>query len=220
MENAVEALKIAFAVLLFVLALSLSMSSFSQATEAVGEIMSLRDKHMQYKSVVPSKDFTRTVGLETIIPTLYTAYDKNENVEIHFQRKKVDGSIESMPIYYKINQYGEREIDKTTMQPIKIYTIDFDTENLKEIKNPSKHLDMILAVGNNNKSDFYDETMVEKYKNEFYEDYPYGFYEYLKGELENGYVFKEELGEFMQGEKEGTAIKKRVITYTLVKENL
>lgn len=208
MENAVEALKIAFAVLLFVMALSLSMSCFSQATEAVGAVTTLRDTHMHYQSIVPSNGLTRIVGIETIIPTLYTAY--TENIEIYFQ--KADGS--PMPIYYEINSYGKRVKDEMGQDVIVNYLNlskeKFGNEANKSAQQVAKeHLDMILAVGINNKVNYNNEAMVEKYKNQFY--YSKGFYEELEGKK-----FEEILGEYYQGEKEGTAIKKRVITYKLV----
>ena len=82
MENVAEALKMAFAVLMFVLALTLCISSFSQAREAVDSIITIKDRETSYTYVTASKDGTRTVGAETIVPTLYKAY--KENFEVHF----------------------------------------------------------------------------------------------------------------------------------------
>ncbi len=87
MENAAEALKIAFGVVMFVLALSLSISSFSQADRSVTAIVNMKDRDIRYDQIKPASGLTRTVGVETIIPTLYTAY--NENIEIYF--KKANG---------------------------------------------------------------------------------------------------------------------------------
>lgn len=53
MENAVEALKIAFAVMMFVLALSLSVFTFSRANSAVTAIINMRDRETQYNYVKP-----------------------------------------------------------------------------------------------------------------------------------------------------------------------
>ena len=49
MENAAEALKMAFGYILFVLALSISISSFSNATKAVNAIIQLKDKSRKIK---------------------------------------------------------------------------------------------------------------------------------------------------------------------------
>ena len=79
MENAVEALKIAGGVLLFVLALTVSISCFSQANKSVTAIVSMRDRDVEiaFDQIRPSKGLTRTVGVETIVPTMYTAYYEN-----------------------------------------------------------------------------------------------------------------------------------------------
>ena len=94
MENVAEAMKIAFGVLLFVVALTLSISCLSQATSAVGTIVTLRDSHIDYIPIKPSNGLTRIVGIDTIIPTMYNAY--SENIEIYFL--KADGSM-----YFRIN---------------------------------------------------------------------------------------------------------------------
>ena len=70
MENATEALKIAFGVMMFVLALTLSISTFSQAIQAVDSITTLRDRETQYTYVEPSSYSNRTVGVETIVPMM------------------------------------------------------------------------------------------------------------------------------------------------------
>ena len=76
MENAVQALKIAGAVLLFILALSLSISSLTQANSAVSEITNMYDNEAQYDYVRPSNQLTRVVGVDAIVPTMYQAYEK------------------------------------------------------------------------------------------------------------------------------------------------
>ena len=69
MENAMDALKIAAGVLMFVLALTISISCFSQANEAVTTIANMRDRDVQitYDNIQQSNKLTRTVGIETII---------------------------------------------------------------------------------------------------------------------------------------------------------
>ena len=85
MENAVEALKIAGAVLMFILALSLSISCLSSANSSVLNIASMYSREREYRYVKPASDFTRTVGIESIIPAMYQAYE--ENTEIYFKDK-------------------------------------------------------------------------------------------------------------------------------------
>ena len=67
MENAVEALKIAGAVLMFVLALSLSISSLSQANQSISAITNNYDKKAQYEYIKPSSNLTRIVGADAVV---------------------------------------------------------------------------------------------------------------------------------------------------------
>lgn len=82
MENAVEALKMAAAVLTFVLALGIGMSSFSQAKQTSEIILRYtdRDSNTQYTEDIGTTE--RIVGKETIIPTIYRAY--KEYYKIYF----------------------------------------------------------------------------------------------------------------------------------------
>ena len=201
MENAVEALKIAGGVLLFVLALTVSISCFSQANKSVTAIVSMRDRDVEiaFDQIRPSKGLTRTVGVETIVPTMYTAY--YENIEIFFKTSSGD----AIPIYYDINQYGEINTDENG--EIKVCSISAGLDE--------KRLDMILA-GKNNLPDYIDNDMKTKYEKQYiYDD---GFYNYLQGKK-----FEEYLGEYYEGDTSNsgstsTKIKKRVITYKEVQD--
>jgi len=78
MENAVDALKIAFAVMVFTIALTLAISTFSQARETSEAVLYMNDK-TNYYSWEEEVNYTeeRIVGIETIIPTLYRYYKEN-----------------------------------------------------------------------------------------------------------------------------------------------
>ena len=82
MENAVDALKIAFAVFIFVVALSLAMFMFTQARETADIVLSSSDvtEFMDYIEVADTVGEDRIVGLETIIPTLYKYFKENYTV--------------------------------------------------------------------------------------------------------------------------------------------
>lgn len=75
MENAVDALKIAFAVFVFIIALVLAFSVIGQLRATSDVIFALNDKTNEYDYVssndtnASNKD--RIVGFETIIPTIY-----------------------------------------------------------------------------------------------------------------------------------------------------
>ena len=86
MENASEALKLAASVLVFVMAITVTIALFSQARETSEIVLQSSDVTSYYDY----QDYTkkdkvyenRIVGLETIIPTLYK-YNK-ENYRIEF----------------------------------------------------------------------------------------------------------------------------------------
>ena len=82
MENAVDALKIGFAVLVFVMALSLTMFMFTQARETADAVLHSSDvtEFIEYQKVEDESSSERIVGLETIIPTLYKYYKENYTV--------------------------------------------------------------------------------------------------------------------------------------------
>lgn len=84
MENASEALLMAFAVLIFVVALSLGISSFSLARQTTQSIVDMTDREFDYTYVdFDSEKTSRIVGIETIIPTLYRAYKENYIVRFY-----------------------------------------------------------------------------------------------------------------------------------------
>ena len=82
MENAVDALKIAFAVMVFTMALSLAMVMFSQAKETSDIVLRTSDvsEYIEYIRSDGDNVKSRVVGLETIIPTLYNYYRENYTV--------------------------------------------------------------------------------------------------------------------------------------------
>ena len=83
MENAVDALKMAFAVFAFVMALTTAMLAFTQARETSEQVFYMTDKTNFYEYYDDSKETeTRIVSAETIIPTLYRYYKEDFNVVI------------------------------------------------------------------------------------------------------------------------------------------
>jgi hypothetical protein len=94
MEDVVQALMMAFAVIVFVIALSLSMYMISQVT-STSEILAFYSDSTRYYDNIKLNDegeeaatkdssYTeRTVSAETIIPTLYRYYKENFCVKIY-----------------------------------------------------------------------------------------------------------------------------------------
>lgn len=75
MENAVDALKIAFAVFVFVIALALAVSVVGQVRATSDVIFTINDKTSSYDYVQSGENNAmnkeRIVGFETILPTIY-----------------------------------------------------------------------------------------------------------------------------------------------------
>ena len=89
MEDAVQALKMAFAVFVFVIAISVAFYVISKAKATSETIFYVSDKTNYYDNGESNSNVTRTVGLETVIPTLYRYYRENFMVQI----MKSDGTI-------------------------------------------------------------------------------------------------------------------------------
>lgn len=178
MENAAEALKMAFAVLMFVLALTLCISSFSQAREAVDSIITIKDRETSYTYVTASNDGTRTVGAETIVPTLYKAY--KENFEVHFLKE----SGEPLIVYNYKDPYGtEKEMS----------VIDLEKENHASAERAVDRLNYILSGVPNGDND----PAVNEVASITSANSSNGFYSFLKANK-----FKEKMGEYYQEDKE------------------
>lgn len=77
MENAADALEMAGAVLIFVLALSIIIFALGQVRESADTIIDYRDRETSYIDgdyYYESSYSVRNVNLETIIPSVYRAY--------------------------------------------------------------------------------------------------------------------------------------------------
>lgn len=82
MENVTDALYMGFAALAFVLALSISISAFNRVTEVSQFMIDTRDRetgytYVKYQDESGNLQIDRIVGAETIVPTLYRAFDEN-----------------------------------------------------------------------------------------------------------------------------------------------
>lgn len=196
MENVIEALKIAFGVMMFVLALTLSISSFSQAREAIDNVIMMKDREQEYTYVETAANLkNRLVSSETIIPTIYKAYKENFSVEFY----KSDG-VTPLYLYTAVD---------TNYNKTNVYYIDLEREILGNATNANKHLDILLGKKSDAPDTFRDEFI-----------YPDGLYEFFKNN-----TFKECLGEYYQEDAlpdadtdatlEINKTKKRVITYIL-----
>lgn len=202
MENAVEALKIAVSVMIFAMALTIGISSFSNANSAIDTIINLRDRETEYTYVEPSKDSIRTVGIETVVSTMYRAIE--QNLEIYF----FESDDNPLSIYYAVD--SNNNVINESGENIGISSINFaKSENGKftDKEDAKKFLDVLLGgkyvpSDSNDKKDYYLERLIDNIDDE-------GLYNKLKDK-----TFEEKLGEYYEGSG-ATEIKKRVITYTI-----
>lgn len=90
MENMVDALKMAFAVIVFVMALTIAFTVFSQAKETSEFVFYMMDKTNFEEQLEQSQNDTKIVGMETILPLVARYIDYNENYSIEIQRENGD----------------------------------------------------------------------------------------------------------------------------------
>ena len=116
MENAVEALKMAFAVMAFMLALSVSIISFNKVKEVSDIVLYAKDEtnyyeyYQDYDGEKGKAAENRIVGLETIIPTLYKYY--KENYTVIFREASYDEGVFSN--VKPLSVYETKSNDKTS----------------------------------------------------------------------------------------------------------
>lgn len=83
MEDAVEALKMAFSVFAFIIALSIVFAMFSQAREVSDIVLAKTDNTYFAQYELPNQSINgREVGIETILPTLYRYYKEKFSIDI------------------------------------------------------------------------------------------------------------------------------------------
>lgn len=203
MENAAEALKMAAAVLIFVLALSISINSFSEVRQTSQTILNYKDREYETTYVEDNGSTERLVGAETIIPSIYKIYQ--ENYKIIFDISSIGC------LYKKKITEGEKK-----GQYEEINYIDLQKEVLGNESQKQRFIQAILYGVNS----FEGNSDVEKeFKNlgiEFSNSN--GIFEIIKNKK-----YKESLGVYYQEEvdsdsasniSENNKTKKRVITYS------
>lgn len=93
MENAVDALKLGAFVMIFVIALSVSITAFSEARIASSTLLDYRDREASLGQddywYSTETDQQRKVGLETVIPTIYRSYS-DSSIKVVFLDSKGD----------------------------------------------------------------------------------------------------------------------------------
>ena len=145
MENAVDAIKIAFAVMIFVMALSVSMVTLTQVKATSDVVLYAEDEtnFYEYQGATGKAAENRIVGLETSVSTLYKYY--KENYTVVFKRGNYDmttgnfSNWDYLPVYSTpSNQRLWRSsystlLDKKygTTPKASIFSFDLDEETLR-----------------------------------------------------------------------------------------
>ncbi len=195
MENAVEALKMAGSVLLFVMALSIAMLSFTQARTAIGTLVDYSDR--EYSTIEDddrfyyrkSTDTERYVGIDTIIPTIYRAF--SESYKIVFETKRGENDI-AKPGFPNTTYY----LYKIKPEDRPVYKIDSIEEN--GISDKQDFLNGILyhkfdhSVGNFGEKNSEGIIIGKTNRRELHTT---GLYEYLKDVVKE-WKIKETLGTY------------------------
>lgn len=204
MENATDALKMAAAVLMFVMALSVAIVSFGQARRTSDEILNIRDRETEYiDGNFYYKETTgteRTVGLEAIIPTIYRVY--YENYRIVFTGEGMDNT----PLYTNIT--GGKSDER--------YSLDLSYEtNILNGQDLKKIRILLNAI-------IYGEKDTNEYKELYLGKISLpqkSLNERLKEKIKQGYHITECLGVYYQNDgqnvPDANKIEKRVITYKI-----
>lgn len=227
MENAVDSLKLAFAVFVFIIALSLAMYMFTRARETADIVLQSSDitEFMDYTTLEDIEtggttiNSERIVGIETIVPTLYKYY--KENYTVIFRNS--DGTpLELYETQTNVDLWSTGYTNKyySDNKDLKVCSFDVDEETRRHepwtgnTNYYKQNLDMFLSGGvfyfPSGNGESYDYSIiignggfVEKYKNS---------------------QFRESLGEYTynsvddseDGTTNITGREKRVIIYTLM----
>lgn len=96
MENAVDALKIAFGMLVFVIALTLAFMVFSQANQTSTKMLFASDKTNYYSySEEDANENGRIVGADVVISSLYRYYQESIVVRVVIDEKITEFNTET-----------------------------------------------------------------------------------------------------------------------------
>ena len=109
-ENVSDALKMASAILLFVMALSLAIFSFSRVQTASKKTMSKLDSgrtfydvdNIEYNGKKLNITSSKIVGVDTVIPMMYSYYDEGITILFYSGKMNAEGKIYDMkplPLY-------------------------------------------------------------------------------------------------------------------------
>lgn len=213
MENATDALHMAASVLIFVLALSISINAFGQARQTADTLVSYNDREYSYSYVEENTDeegnvlTERLVGLDSIIPSIYKAY--RENYKIVFENSETILDKNEGLYKKRNNKTGEYE---------PVFQIDLENESLA---GEEQKLEFLMAIIYGDKIDNFDSVSDRVRNNSGISLNNNGLYDKInnrnrKFKEDIGIYYQEEAGGVGEDVPEANKTEKRVITYTLI----
>lgn len=239
MENATDALYIAFAVLVLVIALSVSVTMFSRLNSVSKIVIDSSDTTRYYEyNIADGSKQSRVVGLETIIPNLYKYYNENYTIVFLSNEKNADGTYKPLELYEsqtKIELWGDGNTNKGVGTIGKYYSngiddnpvcsFDLDEETIRHEpwtgspEDCKRNIDCFLEgekftyySSHDSLTKSYDyEGFIKKYKGKQFKEM-LGEYNYKIRTIDaNGYDTIDE-----EDERSTNYKKKRVIVYQLL----
>ena len=118
MENAIDAIKMGFGMIVFVIAMSAAMYLFTTASSTSQVLLYAADKTNYYDNIeVTDENVTnRIVDVETIIPTLYRYFKENFAVQIYNKKGEltqvfdinIEGKVRRAAATREISRTGEQ----------------------------------------------------------------------------------------------------------------
>ena len=136
MENVADALKMAAAFLIFIMALAISINAFSQARLTATTLLEYHDRDYEYRYIEANVDDSgnpvteRIVGIESVVPSIYKAW--KENYKIVF-----DDGILSDGVYQQEDETGSLQVVNT-----------IDLEDIALASNREEPFVMAILYGN------------------------------------------------------------------------
>lgn len=196
-ESIADALKMAAAVLIFVVALSISINALGEARQTAQIVLDSQDREYDYTYVEDNGETQRIVGAETIIPSLYKAY--RENYKIVFDTQKLLARDKGL--------YQRRQEDGNYLP---VFSIDLEEDVLGSDADKEEFIQAILyGPSQDTKAKFLTNFRIILNDE--------GIYDIIN---RNRYTFIEKLGVYYQEElqaspnlSDANKMKKRVITY-------
>lgn len=198
MENATDALYIGFAMLIFVVALSICISSFSTQISKIDEIV-LADERLdtatrvnaagetEFMNYISYSETSREVGVETIVNTLYRSYKENYMVYLKLNNYSSFRSVSGVRI---ITLNKEQKYNGNVIIPNGAEVIEFKITTEYNLQNAKDKLNEILGNG--------------------------GLYNYLLGKNFKEYIgelYQNDIGGAPTGVSDANKTKIRIITY-------